>query len=187
MKRGRWAVLATVVVVTTTVAAIAVTRDDSGEATSDATPPRLQALGVAPDLFRSRWNAAVGALGTGVELTDPGWAPDDELGLEVASQPLAEWGLLDLYRSPDGDLAGLHLVARPTAAAVDGFRATVVAAVAAALDLPADEARQLLDADLTASVAEASTVERGGQRLVLTRPDDATWDLRIVRADVPPG
>lgn len=144
-----------------------------------APEPALESLGVPTAAFLDRWNAAVDTDAGRVRLQPPAFERDEAIELDVASQAVGTWAVVELYRTPSGEMASVLLVGAPTADdELAAFHATTVAAVVAATGRTVEdvEARVARDLGTTAvgGALGASTLRLDGVLVEVSRTAAST-------------
>lgn len=148
-------------------------RDTGGNA-GDAkqTQPDLPAIGPDGQEYVKRFNATSKSDPADFELGDPTWVHDDAINLDVASYPIGDWSLIELYRNPAQRIAAIYVVARPAGAAEQKlFLNIATSVIASVLQVERDDASNVLLGGLKADAVTDldEKVERDGLRFSLTR------------------
>jgi hypothetical protein len=171
--RARLIALALVVVGGAGGAFVALRDDGDGGSGEETNEPRLESIDVPAGDLRTQWNDAIAELGSGDELPEPDWVADAQLGLDVSEHAFGDWGVVDLYRHPNGDLAAVDLLTRYVSVEERArFRVDAIAATAAALGIDVDAATALLDVDLGLADAAGEpnrTIEHGDASVTVNR------------------
>lgn len=151
---------------------------DSGSNPGDAkqTQPDLPAIGPDGQEYLRRFNATSKSDPADFELGEPTWVHDDAINLDVASYPIGDWSLIELYRNPAQRITAIYVVARPTAAAEQAlFLNIATSVIASVMQVERVTASEVLSELKAESIGELDEqVERDNVKFSLTRKAGAS-------------